>query len=57
MPKKPEPTPEPGIERHTHVTREGGTVIINPPDESLATEESEDAENPSRPAREGRGHL
>ena len=51
--KKPEPTPEPGVERHTHVTREGGTVIVNPPDatEAPAPKENSDAENPSRPAR------
>ena len=51
MPRKNEPAPAPEVERHTHVTREGGTVIVNPPAEKPAPEESEDAENPSRPAR------
>jgi hypothetical protein len=57
MSRKNEPAPAPEVARHTHVVREGGTVIVNAPAESPAPEESKDAENPRRPAGEGRGHL
>ena len=55
--KKNEPPIEPdkivaGVERHTYITREGGTLIITEP-AAPVLKEKQDAQDTLGPAREG----
>ena len=52
MTKKPENAPA-EVARETLIVREGGTLIVNTPADAPETKETENAEDPLRPAREG----
>ena len=50
---KPKPPASGEVQRATLTTTEGGTTIINPePDNAPTPKETEDAQDPGRPARE-----